>query len=174
MKNSIITTLFTALLATTVASADENKLFQGGFAGVEAGYFKDTDSYDGFYYGTNIAVRGQSDTGLVYGVEGTFGKTSIDTDTRVDSGIDYQWSIMPTVGLAFGDDKRNLIALGAGYAQVKASARYLGREISSTSDGVSGFISYERALGTQISLRVRATTYEFNSYFGTVGVGIRF
>tara|TARA_R110002096_G_scaffold359148_2_gene552216 strand:- start:748 stop:1257 length:510 start_codon:yes stop_codon:yes gene_type:complete len=169
MKNSIISTTFAALLAvTSTANADENKLFHGSFAGIEAGYLDAQNDVNGFYYGANLGFRAQSETGLVYGIEGTIGQTNLNN--AVD--VDYQFSIMPTLGWALGDEKRNLVSVGAGYAKLKASIS--GPNYSRSNDDFAAFVGFERAIGESLSLRTRVTTYGFDDFLATAGIGFRF
>lgn len=168
MKNYL--TVGVALVAlSTSAFAQDQKHFDGGFVGAEIGYLDAGDGFNGLYYGANGGYRVQTDSNLVYGLEGTFGTTEVDV-FGINDVIDHQWSANATVGWAFGAEKRDLFSLGVGYANVKVSA--LGQ--SATGDGVAGLVSYERAIGNNLSFRVKATTYEFDTFIGTAGFALRF
>lgn len=156
------------LAATTTVQADDKK-FDGAFLGAEGGYLDAGDGINGLYYGVNGGFRKQTDSGLVYGLEGTFGKTDVDF-AGFDNIIDHQWSAMGTIGWVAGAEGKGLLSLGAGVAQVKASAA--GQ--SATGEGIAGFAGYEHAIGENLSFRVRVTTYEFDSFIGTAGFGFRF
>lgn len=159
-----------AALLTTATQAQEEKHFQGGFIGGEIGYLDAGDGLNGVYYGANTGFRTQSDSGFVYGLEGTFGTSDVDFG-GLDNIIDHQWSVMGTIGKAFGSEKRDLISLGAGFAQVKASAF----GVSATGEGFTSSLGYERAIGNNLSFRLRAIVYEdFETVIGTAGLGLRF
>lgn len=156
-------------------AADDSKNFDGFHLGGEVGYLNDSSDLNGVYFGGFAGYRRQLDSNVVIGVEGTFGKPDIDETTLgVTAEVDNLWTAMGSVGFVTGAEGRDLWSLGVGYAQTKASATYSGTEVSDTSSGVGGFVGYERAMGDNLSLRVRVTTYEFDSYQGTVGLGFRF
>lgn len=173
------------LALTTTANAQEAKHFDGGYLGAEAGIFalnaetsSTGDSTEtGVYYGVVAGYRVQTDSDLVLGVEAAFGTSDIgftfigdEDDFDLDDVVDHQWQVLGTVGWAFGAEKRDLFSIGAGYAEVKLSPF-----TNSFTDGsLAAQASYERAVTDNLSLRVKATTYEFDSYVGTAGVSFRF
>lgn len=172
---------------STPALAQDTKHFDGGFAGAEIGVFGSSNltassqnqsgTDYGLYYGGTIGYRVQSNSNIVYGIEGAFGKSDVDftflgdeTDFDLEDVIDHQWHVMGTVGWVTGAEKRDLFSIGAGYSEIKLSPF-----TSSFSDGgIAAQVAYERAMGNNLSFRVRAMTYEFDSYVGTAGLSLRF
>ncbi|MCK0068773.1 hypothetical protein [Kordiimonas laminariae] len=157
MKN-VILTLATTALVSTAAIADDSKKFDGFFTGVETGYVF-SGSSDVFIYGGNIGYRNQSETDIVFGVEGTFSGTDVN-------GIDFLASTTLTIGQAFGSKKNQLFYLGAGYALTKTDFGYNGAFKSD--------LGYEYALDNGFSIRLKATTYEFDEFQTTAGFAYRF
>lgn len=160
------------LLATTTSNAqDQDELhFHGGYVGAEAGYLDAGDGFNGLYYGATAGFRKQKSSGFVFGVEGNLGKANVDVG-NFNNIIDNQWSVLGTAGWVFGSQKRDLFSIGLGYASVEVSA--LGQ--SATGDGVASFIGYERAIGKNLSFRLRATSYDaLDTFIGTGGLSFRF
>jgi len=173
MKKALI--VAAVMAAGTVAHADDSKHFDGFHLGGEAGYLHDNSDLNGVYYGAFAGYRKQLDSNMVIGVEGTFGKPDLEASAfGAIAETDHIWTAMGTLGFVTGTDSRNLWSLGAGYAQTRATATFNGRETSDTGKGVAGFVGFERAMGDNLSLRARATTYEFESFQGTIGLGLRF
>lgn len=159
-----------ALALTTTVTAQEEKHFDGGYVGVEAGYLDSGDGFNGLYYGTTLGFRKQTDSDVVFGIEGNLGKSNIDVGS-FDNVVDSQWSLHGTAGWAFGAEKRDLFSVGVGYVKVNVSAG----GSSASGDGVSSFVGYERALSKNISLRFRVTSYDaFDTFIGTGGLSLRF
>lgn len=160
------TTLLTATILSALsvsATAQDDKPFDGLYLGLEAGYLVGDNSVDGAAANFFGGYRKQLDNDLVVGVEGTFGNADIDF-------LDHIWSVNGTVGWIVGDDEDALLSVGGGYAEAKASAF----GFSATGGGFSGLVAYEKALGDTWSFRVKATTLDFESYIGTIGIGARF
>jgi len=166
MKKLLIAMVGAALFSSAgaVQAQDSTKHFDGAYVGADAGYIRDNDGTDDFYYGLNLGFRKQTDSNLVFGVEGNFGQTSIE-----DINIDH-WTALGSVGWAFGEENRNLFSLGGGYVLLKASYESL----SDTGDAYAAFAGYEHAFGSSLSFRLRLTTYEFDTYIGTAGLSYRF
>lgn len=186
MKKHMIAGLMLAATSTT-AFAQDTKHFDGGFVGAEIGYFSSgrltqsdqnqNGSADGIYYGGNIGYRVQTDSNFVYGIEGAFGKSDVDLlflgdedDFDLNDIVDRQWHVMGTVGWATGNDSRNLFSVGAGYTEITTTFF----SSSSSNGNIAAQAAYERAIGSNLSLRVKATTYEFDTVIGTVGLALRF
>ena len=110
-----------ALALSTTATAQDEKHFDGAYIGAETGYQDSGNGLNGLYYGATLGFRKQTNSDLVYGIEGNFGKADVDV-AGFNNIIDNQWSIHGTVGWAFGAEKRDLFTLGAGYVGVKVSA----------------------------------------------------
>jgi len=169
MKKILIAACALTAFSTTVFAQDA-KHFDGGYIGGEIGYQDSGSGLNGIYYGATAGFRKQTDGNFVYGIEGNLGKANIDFG-GVSNIIDNQWSAMGTIGWVFGDENRDMFSLGAGYVRVKASA--LG--FSSTGDGISSFAGYERAIGDNLSFRLRVTSYDaFDTFIGSAGFGFRF
>ena len=162
-------TFFTtaALLATTSAAtfaADDDKKFDGVYAGVEAGVdwtklAGDLGRDKSFYYGGVIGFRRQMDSGLVMGLEGTFGDTGFQNNT---TNADYEWSAGLTLGSAFGSDGGNLIYGKAAYVKTRfTDTGDTGTETKFSEDGWRFGGGYERSINENTSLRlgVDYTTY---------------
>lgn len=157
------------LMSAGETYANEETYFGGAYISAEAGYFDINPNVDGVYTGGTIGYRVQTDAGLVYGIEGSIGKSFIDVGTA-DDVIDNQWSIVGFLGGAFGKEKRNLYTIGLGYSGLKASA--FGN--TDTEQFFTAQLGFERALGKSFLLRAKATTYEFDTLLGTIGIGYRF
>lgn len=157
MKNTIIAIASAALLSS-VAAADDTKKFDGAFAGVEAGYI-DFGASDAFLYGAEAGYRKQFNNNVVVGVEGTFSGVDLN-------GVDFLWSTTLTAGRTFGADNNHLLFLGAGLAQINTD---FGSDEAFKTD-----LGYEYALENGMSLRVKATTYDFDDFQTTAGISYRF
>ena len=115
---SLITAFSTATLA-----ADEDKKFQGAYVGIESGIdwtklSGDASRDKSFYYGGVIGFRNQLESGLVVGLEGTFGDSGFAPEGSVFHS-DYEWSAGLTLGTAFGSDGANLLYGKAAYVETK-------------------------------------------------------
>ena len=150
------------LFGAGAANAQDQKNFDGFFLGGEFGHTF-SDGPDDIYYGAVGGYRVQLDNNIVVGLEGTFGSADIQY-------LDHIWTVNGTVGYAFGAEKRDLIFGGVGYVKAKASAA----GFSATSDNVSFIAGYERAVGDNVSLRVKANVYGDDSVVPSVGVAFRF
>lgn len=135
MKFSMATFLsLVGILAVAEFSAqaqDQDKSFEGGYVGGEVGFLNvDTDisilgNIGGVYYGGFLGVRGQSDNGFVYGIEGYFGGASNDATITVGSA-----SAMIDMGRIFGVDgvlgyaasSKVLVFAHGGYMNAKVTA----------------------------------------------------
>lgn len=158
-----------AALPSNVSAQDSNH-FDGAYVGGEVGYLGADNSVNGLYYGGSIGLRKQFDNDVVFGLEGNLGSSNADFG-NFDNVIDRQTSVMLTYGLAFGSVKRNLISVGVGYINTKVSFD----GFSGSSGAVSSSVSYERALGSNLSARFRVTGYEgFDAFNATGGLIFRF
>ena len=82
---------------------------------------------------------------------------------------------MGYVGYVFGASGDNLIKLGAGYNEVKASASGFGQSASDSIGDIRAFVGYERALSEKMNLRVSADYLKFDEADGAQGtVGLSF
>ncbi|WP_262690867.1 porin family protein [Kordiimonas aestuarii] len=163
MKKTILTaTIAATLLVAGAANAQDEKHFDGFYLGGEFGHTI-SDGADDIYYGAVGGYRKQLDNNFVVGVEGTFGTADI-------TYLDHIWTVNGTVGYAFGAEKRDLIFGGVGYVKAKASAA----GYSVTGDDISFIAGYERAVGDNVSLRVKANVYGDDTVVPSVGVAFRF
>jgi len=157
------TALITAVSGATIA-ADDDKKFHGAYVGAEIGIdwtklATDTKRDKSFYYGGIIGFRNQLDSGLVIGIEGTFGDTGYKNEIT-GAHANYEWSAGLTLGTAFGSDSANLIYGKAAYVKSQFDASTADND-SFTEDGWRFGGGYERALNENISLRLGTdyTTY---------------
>ena len=164
MKNKYVFAAVAASLSVSFsAQAEDEKYFNGGYVGGELGYVDLSGGDSGIYYGGTAGVRTQMDSGLVLGIEGTFGGADVDF-------LDHIWSASGTVGMVVGAQERGLLYVGGGYAEAKAS----GFGISVTGDEYMVKAGYEHALGKSLSLRGQVSTYGFDDVATTLGVLLRF
>ncbi|WP_262691289.1 outer membrane protein [Kordiimonas aestuarii] len=162
-KTLIATTAATALFAGA-ATAQDAKYFEGIYSGIEAGVdwtkMSATEKRDrSIYYGGVLGYRMQSDTNMVFGVEGTLGDTGYNQlDAR---NTDYEYSGSLILGQAFGPDGRNLVYGKAGYARTRFDLTD-STEGGAYNDGGWRFgAGYERALMNGLSFR---TGVDYTSY----------
>lgn len=167
MKSKILTiatlgaTLGTAL--TIPALAQDATPFSGLYGGIEAGV--DWTKLDGdvkrdrsLYYGGVLGFRQQMDTGMVFGLEGTFGDSGYN-NKALGLKAEYEWSTSLVLGQTFGDGN-NLLYGKAGYARTTFNP--VGTPNDSFGDGGWRFGGgYERALSDSVSFRLGGdyTTY---------------
>ncbi|TNE66645.1 MAG: hypothetical protein EP335_02845 [Alphaproteobacteria bacterium] len=159
--------LKTAMMVATLAiagaaHAEDEKHFDGFYAGGEFGRTF-SGGEDDIYYGAVAGARKQFDNNWVFGVEGTFGTAAIQH-------LDHIWTVKGTAGYVFGSEKRDMVFVGFGYVEAKAS----GNGISVKGSDVSSMFGYERAMGSNISLRVKADIYSDDTIVPSVGVAFRF
>jgi len=163
MKSKI---LIIAALGTAIAfpaTAQDDKPFSGLYGGVEAGVDWTKVSGDlkrdrSLYYGGVVGYRQQTDNGLVFGLEGTFGDSGYKNNA-LGLKSEYEWSTSLTLGQTFGDGS-NLLFAKAGYAQTAFNP--IGTPDDTFTDGGWRFGGgYERALSESVSFRLGGdyTTY---------------
>jgi len=162
MKKILTAAVSVALFAcATTAQADDDKHFDGLYLGASVGYLDLGDSgvsYEGF-----LGFRKQSDSGVVFGVEGTFGSADIGF-------LDNIWSVNGTLGMAVGEEKRGLVFVSGGYAEAKASAF----GFSATGGGFRADLGYEYAVSKNFAIRLKATTFEFDDFGASGGFVVKF
>ena len=166
-----------AITGASAVQAEGEKYFDGGFIGAEVGYLDAGDGANGLMYGATAGFRKQTDSDMVYGIEGSFGTSKVDISVGnfVVPDIDYQvWTALATVAWVAGSDKRNLLSLGAGVVYNTAELTYAGQSVSANGTSIAGAVSFERAIGSNFSVRVRASTIEFENYIGSVAAILRF
>ena len=157
------TALLSATLGATSAQADDTKYFDGAYVGAEGGYIDAGDGANGVAYGGFAGFRTQTNSGLVFGVEGSFGSADIDY-------LDHIWTATGTIGFTVGAEKRGLLFIGGGYASAKASAF----GYSATGDDFTIVGGYEHALSDTWSVRAKASYLNEDAVSGTIGVLARF
>jgi len=171
MKTLLTTAAILAVATTT--HADDTKHFEGSSLGGEVGYLSG-DGPTGTYYGGTLGLRKQTDSNIVFGLEGTVGTTSTGyyfDESDSENFYKIQWSAMGTVGYASG---RNLFSVGTGFARAYSSYVYYGIEEDASYNALAGMVSYERAIGDHLSIRARVMTYKFDNYISSIGLALRF
>ena len=93
MKKIIKTAAVATMVAVSGAAQADDKLFDGGYIGVEAGFnnFGGVNGNSGLYYGGVLGLRKQTDSGLVFGIEGRFGGSSVDRGLNVNGRQSNLW-----------------------------------------------------------------------------------
>ena len=161
-------TLFAGLAASAllsgIASAADDKPFDGIYGGIEAGVdwtklAADTKKDRSVYYGGVIGYRTQNDDGMVVGLEGTFGNSGYKN--AAGANTDYEWSTSLVLGQTFGNDGGNLLYGKAGYVQTRFDATDATSGGTYKDGGWRFGAGYERALTEGLSFRVGGdyTTY---------------
>jgi opacity protein-like surface antigen len=163
------------------AAADQDKKFDGTYVGIESGIDWTKLATDGsrdksLYYGGVFGFRNQMDSGIVVGIEGTFGDTGYKNEAT-GAHSNYEWSAGLTLGTAFGSDGANLIYGKAAYVKTNFDLS----DAEGDSYGDSGWRfggGYERALNQNVSFRLGAdyTTYgdEKDGWAGKAGLLFKF
>lgn len=168
-----IITAAAILAAAPTALGQDTKFFDGGYLGADVGYVSD-NGIDGITYSGVAGWRRQTDSGLVYGLEGSFGSASANLGYDESISEDFyktHWTATGVIGFA---QDRNLLTLGAGYGQIKSSYSFGNGDITVTGKALVVAGGYERAIGDNLSLRAKVTSYEFNNFIGSVGIAMRF
>jgi len=151
----------TALLSGAASAADDQKPFDGVYAGAEVGVDWTKlagQKYDSsLYYGGVLGMRRQADNDMVIGLEGTFGDTGYKTGAA-GMNTDYEWGISGILGQAYGD---NLFYGKVGYVETKFDATENAAGGTFRNGGWRFGAGYERALSNGLSLRLGGdyTTY---------------
>lgn len=116
-------------------SGNEAPRFDGLYLGVGGGYGDLSSGGDGGYGELFIGFRKQTDTGLVYGIEGvgSFLESTGDTDVFLD--FDSSASILAKVG--YTSDNRFMYYGGLGYTSIDVN------DTLSGGDGSSGGVAFE-------------------------------
>jgi opacity protein-like surface antigen len=179
-KTLIATATLIAATSTATLAADEDNKFHGSYVGIESGIdwtklSNDASSDKSLYYGGVIGFRNQMDSGLVVGIEGTFGDTGYKNELT-GAHANYEWSAGLTLGTVFGSDGSNLIYGKAAYVQTNFDA---GTGLDNYTDKGWRFGGgYERAMSENVSLRLGAdyTTYgnEADGWAGKAGLLFKF
>ena len=150
----IITAAGLIVLATTASFADDDNKFDGFYLGAETGIDWTKLATDGkrdrnIYYGGVIGMRRQLESGLVFGIEGTFGDNGYNNQ-QLGITTDYEWSAGLTVGTVFGDEGDNLVYGKAAYVQTRFAT-----DLAKTNEGGWRFGGgYERSISDNVSLRL--------------------
>lgn len=156
-KTFITTAVLLATTSTAALAVDDDKKFDGLYGGIEAGIdwtklSGDLSRDKSFYYGGVLGFRRQMDTGLVMGLEGTFGDTGFQNNT---ANADYEWSAGLTLGSAFGSDGDNLIYGKAAYVRTRfTDVGDSGSSRNFTTKGWRFGGGYERSLSENVSFRL--------------------
>lgn len=180
-KNIIATASLITAFSTATLAADDDKKFQGSYVGIESGIdwtklSTDTSRDKSLYYGGVFGFRNQLESGLVVGLEGSFGDTGYkNEDTGAHSN--YEWSAGLTLGTVFGNDGANLLYGKAAYVQTNFDAG-TGTDNNYNDSGWRFGGGYERAINPNISLRLGTdyTTYgnDVDGWAGKAGLLLKF
>jgi len=163
--NKFVTAAASVALLTCASAAqaqDSEKHFNGLYLGGSVGY-ADAGGDSGVSYEGFAGIRKQTDGGVVFGVEGTYGNIDIDF-------LDHIWSVNGLIGTVVGQDNRGLLFISSGYAEAKASAF----GFSATGGGLRTDVGYEHAMSKNFSFRIKATTYEFDDFGASAGLLVKF
>jgi len=162
-KTILAASLMTVAATTATFAADDRK-FDGSYVGIEGGMDWTKLETDGkrdrsIYYGGIIGYRTQMDSGLVMGIEGTFGDTGYNRPAT-GAHTNYELSAGLTLGMAFGNDGANLLYGKAAYVRTRFD-RSSAADDSYNDGGWRFGGGYERAINDNLSLRLSAdyTTY---------------
>ena len=161
LKNTILATILgvTAFSASAVANDSEQK-FDGLYGGLELGFdqlrIPDVKE-DNIYYGGVLGYRNQLPSGLVTGIEGTFGDNKINLGDLARTK--YEWSTALTLGWTMGEN--SLLYGKLGYAELKGEFDDGVTSFTESDGGLRAGIGFEQALSRSISFRagVDYTTY---------------
>ena len=180
----IITSLSVAAISA-MASAPTfagEYLFDGPYLGIEAGYNKMNthilasltppqlatfdSSLSGLTFAGFAGWRVQTDSGLVFGVEASFGDSTsdivVDTNNKVIFG--RQLGIDATIGTTLGEAEEILVFAAIGYKNVKITAQFpaVNYVESANGDGIKFGAGLEYAISKTFSLRgtVNYVNYE--------------
>jgi len=173
----------TALMATTATAsfaADDYK-FDGVYGGLEAGLDftklgNDQKRDRSLYLGGVLGYRAQMDSGMVFGLEGSFGDSGYKNNA-LGKHTDYEYGGSLILGSVFGSDGSNLFYGKAGYVRARFDETLAGG--TKHFDGGWRFgAGYEKALNDNISLRlgVDYTTYnkDDKQWQGKTGILFKF
>ncbi|MFC3051372.1 outer membrane protein [Kordiimonas pumila] len=181
ITKTIIAASIVSLTAATATLAQDGKYFDGSYVGIEGGLdwtelAIDSNSDNSLYYGGVIGFRNQMDSGIVTGIEGSFGDTGYKNDLT-GTHSNYEWSASLILGKAFGQDGTNLLYGKAGYVRTNFDAT----PADDDSYGEGGWRfggGYERAVNERLSMRLGAdyTTYgnDENAWQTKAGVLVSF
>ncbi len=169
------------LLGTVSAQADDDKRFDGAYIGAEAGFnnFGGTNGNSGLYYGGVLGYRVQSDSGLVLGVEGRFGGTSVDRGFSVN-GTNFEGEVGRHIGgdvhLGYAVSDSSLLYALVGYDNIRigvdnAQDTNIGNvKINSIRFGGG----YEYAFSDKLSVRFTGMYSEDKEFQGLGGILFKF
>jgi len=180
-KTLITTAALMASVSTATLAADDDKKFDGVYMGAEVGIdwtklATDASRDKSLYYGGVLGFRRQMDSGLVMGIEGTFGDTGYKNEAT-GAHANHEWSAGLTLGSAFGADGANLIYGKAAFVRTRFDASSAADD-SYNDDGWRFGGGYERALNENVSFRLGAdyTTYgkDKNGWAAKSGLLVKF
>ena len=181
LRISLIAAATLAALTAPAAFANDELKFDGVYGGIEAGFdwtkLADDTKRDGSkYYGGVLGYRVQSDSGMVFGLESTFGDSGYNNEA-LGVHADFEYSASAVFGAAFGGDSANLLYGKVGHVRTRFDATEGGGE-KYTDGGWRFGGGIERAVSSNISLRLGAdyTTYgkDKNQWQSKAGVLVKF
>lgn len=148
---------------TGATQAQNSETFTGLYGGIEGGLdwtklANDRKRDRSLYYGGVLGYRAQMDSGLVMGLEGTFGKSGYDNNA-LGLKANYEWSSSLLLGSTFGDGN-NLLYGKAGFARTNFDPQGTPND-SFNDDGWRFGLGFERAVTSNVSFRLGGdyTTY---------------
>lgn len=157
----------TALVTTTASTAfaNDDAKFDGIYGGIETGldFTKlagDAKRDKSLYLGGVLGYRVQMDSGMVFGLEGTFGDNGYKNNA-LGKHTDYEYGGSLILGSAFGNDGANLLYGKVGY--VRARFDETGAGGTKHFDGGWRFGGgYERSLSDNLSFRLGVDYTKYN------------
>ncbi len=198
MQNLKIFLIATTAITTTtfgLSAQQGDKFFDGWYGGIEAGYDRtELNPFqldESFYYGLNLGYRYQTNSGIVYGLEGSFGRTEFDDGFSLPESFEsdleneFQWSTSAILGFTSG---KNLFfskvgLVGSQFESESGGTIFDGtvREPSENSFHEEGLLlgaGYERAISDRLSftLGFDYITYGngFDQYQPKAGIKLKF
>ena len=171
MKNLRIFLIATTAITTTsigLSAQQDDKFFDGWYGGIDAGYdrtqINPLQEDDSLYYGLNLGYRYQTNSGIVYGLEGSLGRTEFNFDISFPSSFnsgsenEFQWSTSAILGFTSG---KNLFFSKVGFVGSQFETEASGTlqdgtviepfENSFHEEGLLLGAGYERAISNRLS-----------------------
>ncbi|MEX0299394.1 MAG: outer membrane protein [Kordiimonas sp.] len=166
LKTALIAaTAIVATTATTATFAQDDYKFDGIYGGIEAGLdftklANDAKRDRSLYWGGVLGYRVQMDSGMVFGLEGTFGDSGYKNNA-LGKHTDYEYGGSLILGSAFGEDGSNLFYGKVGYVRARFDETGVEGGTKHFDGGWRFGAGYEKSLSQNISLRlgVDYTTY---------------
>jgi opacity protein-like surface antigen len=189
MKQVLVAFLGATLVAQPCVAAeakkalDEHSTFSGVYvgAGLAADYITaqihdDDVSDSNIAYSALIGWRHQMENDWVFGVEGALGdrKGNLSNDSaRFKFGYNWHWSAI--TGKAFGTSKDQLLYAKLGVGGIQVNGNVQGQGIPSHNfKGTRWVIGYERALTTNVHVKVETSYISYDKNFEQIQTAASF